>query len=81
MTAIMLLTGFVAGCLVGYLFCAIRDSDIMQADTDELVALRQTVREMGERIAELEEDGADWSWTLEDNEALLRPIATTDNSL
>lgn len=79
MTAIVLLTGFVAGCLVGYLLRAIHDSDVMQADADELMYLRQTVREMGDRINELEEDGGDWSW-LED-EALLHPIATTDNSL
>lgn len=53
---------FVCGFVVGYVYKSVDDSEVMDADAHELAMLRQQVREMGERINELEEDGGDWSW-------------------
>lgn len=63
--ALLATVALVAGLVIGYIFRAVSDADVMQADADELAMLRQINVELGERIAELEEDGGDWSWTEE----------------
>lgn len=53
---------FVCGFVVGYVYKAVDDREVMDADADELAQLRQQVRAQAEELAVLREEYGNYDW-------------------